>query len=62
MSVFSSVKAHGGTTAQLATHQESLFVVYSGTTTRRSSPAESNISLRTSVSIRHQTDHREDPV
>jgi hypothetical protein len=51
MSVFSSVKAHGGTTAQLATHQESLFVVYSGTTTRRSSPAESNISLRTSVSI-----------
>lgn len=47
MSFFSSVKAHGGTTAQLATHQESLFVVYSGSTTRRSSPAESNISLRT---------------
>ncbi|KAF9785002.1 DNA ligase 4 [Thelephora terrestris] len=27
------VKAHGGTTSQLATNQESLFVVYSGTTT-----------------------------
>ena len=33
---FLSVKAHGGTTAQLATNQESLFVVYSGTTTRKS--------------------------
>ena len=41
-----SVKAHGGTTAQLATNQESLFVVYSGTITRRSSPIEPNCSLK----------------
>ena len=46
MNVLPSVKAHGGTTAQLATNQESLFVVYSGTTTRKSSLTESDVSLR----------------
>ena len=44
--LLTSVKAHGGTTAQLATHQESLFVVYSGTTTRKSPFTELNVSLR----------------
>lgn len=38
------MKAHGGTTAQLATNQESLFVVYSGTTTRKSSTTNPNTS------------------
>ena len=45
MNVLPSVKAHGGTTAQLATNQESLFVVYSGTTTRRLSPIEPDVFL-----------------
>lgn len=38
------MKAHGGTTAQLATNQESLLVVYSGTSTRRSSPESKDFS------------------
>lgn len=49
------MKEYGGTTAQLATNQESLFVVYSGTTTRRSSPNESKIfsdGARTALDIK----------